>query len=101
MTRQVTLFVNDSPIAIDPFVEGFIDHTVGGMITSLKETGDIQSLEINIKVSKVEIKLNENIIPLKGFPHLIIASSIKGMVSVLKGVRELGNITRINLNIKR
>ena len=36
MTRQVSLLVNDQPVELDYFVQGFIDHTIGGMLVSLK-----------------------------------------------------------------
>lgn len=37
MTRRISLDVNDCPIEMDYFVQGFLDHTVYGMISSLEE----------------------------------------------------------------
>jgi len=99
MTRGVRLSVNDVPINLDYFVEGFIDHVVGGILASLKDTGEIENLELSIdNDSQVAISLNGNAVPLKYFPNEIIISTILGMVSTLKGVDE---VNRLQISIKR
>ena len=35
MTRRITLTVNNMPISLDYFVEGYLDHVVGGILASL------------------------------------------------------------------
>jgi hypothetical protein len=100
VTRQVSLSVNDMPIDIDYFVENFIDHTVGGIITSLKDTGEINDLELRIdNEGQVTIILNGAEVPLKYFPIEIIKSTIEGMVSPLKGVE--GSVNTLELKITR
>ena len=98
MTKQVTLLVNDEPIVLDYFVEGYIDHTTGGMIAALEGTGEIKTLELTIDGEMVGIKLNGADVPIKPFVITIIRSTVAGMLSPLKGVRDT---KRVKLNITR
>ena len=87
MARQISLSVNDSPIPVDYFVEGFIDHVVGGMLAALEGTGEIETLDLSIEEDgQVIIILNNDRVPIKPFVIEIIRSTIVGMVSPLKGV---------------
>ena len=97
-SRKVSLSVNGSPVELDYFIEGFIDHTMAGMLAGLKSTGEIKNLEISIDGDKVKINLNDNNVPLSPFPSSIIRSTIAGMVSPLKGVSEINKVT---IQIKR
>ena len=97
-SRKVSLSVNGSPVELDYFIEGFIDHTMAGMLAGLKSTGEIKNLEISIDGDKVKIILNDNNIPLSPFPSSIVRSTIAGMVSPLKGVSEINKVT---IQIKR
>ena len=96
MTRQTTLTVNDSPIPVDYFVEGFIDHTVGGMLAALEGTGEIKELALNIDGDKVTVNLNNAPVPVNEFVSKIIRNTIVGMVSSLKGVSE---VKKLAINI--
>ena len=97
MTRQISLSVNDVPIELDYFVREYIEHVVGGIMASLKDTGEIESLELNIdNEGQVNINLNNSVIPIKYFPNEIIKSTILGMVSPLKGV---GEVSRLEITI--
>lgn len=98
MTKQVSLLVNDEPIALDYFVEGFIDHTTGGMIAALEGTGGIKTLELTIDGEMVGIKLNGADVSIKPFVITIIRSTVAGMLSPLKGVSDT---KRVKLNITR
>ena len=87
MTKQISLSVNNIPIKLDYFVESYIDHVVGGIIGSLNDTGEIETLELSIdNEGQVKINLNNADVPLKYFPIEIIKSTIEGMVMPLKGV---------------
>jgi hypothetical protein len=97
-SRKVSLSVNGSPVELDYFVEGFIDHTVAGILAGLKSTGEIKYLDVSIDGDKVKINLNDNNIPLNPFPNSIVRSTIIGMVSSLKEVKE---INKVNITIKR
>ena len=86
-SRQVSLSVNDVPIALDYFVEGFIDHTIGGILSALEGIGEIKTLDISIEADKVTINLNNAVVPINPFVNKIIRNTIVGMVSSLKGAR--------------
>ena len=97
MTKQISLSVNDVPIKLDEFVEGFIYHVVRGIMASLKDTGEIESLELSIdNEGNVTINLNNSAVPIKYFPNEIIKSTIMGMIAPLKGV---GEVDRLQLTI--
>ncbi len=98
MTKQVSLSVNDVPIELDYFVQGFIDHTTGGMISALEGTGEIKNLDVSIEGDKVTINLNNTLVPLNSFANKIIRNTIVGMVSPLKGVAA---INRMKIRINR
>jgi hypothetical protein len=96
MAKRVSLSVNDVPIQLDEFVEGYVYHIVSGIIASLKGTGEIENLELSIdNEEQVTITLNGADVPIKYFPNEIIRSTIFGMVSMLKGVREVDRLQLI------
>ena len=98
MTRQVKLSVNDMPIDLDYFVENYIDHVVGGIVSSLKDTGEIQTLELGIdNEGQLMINLNGADIPLKYFPVEIIKSTMAGIVAPLRGVDSAVNKLEISI----
>ena len=97
MARQISLSVNDVPIQLDEFVEGYMYHVTTSIIASLRDTGGIESLELSIdSEGQVTINLNNADVPLKYFPNEIIKSTILGMVAPLRGV---GEVNRLQLNI--
>ena len=99
MTKQVTLSVNDASIELDHFTQGFIYHTVSGILASLNGTGEIGSLDLSIDDSgQVIINLNNALVPANTFVSKIIKNTIVGMVSSLKGVSE---IKRLKITIKK
>ncbi len=98
MSRRIALSVNDTPVEIDYFVQGFIDHTIGGMIEALEGTGRIKTLRISIEGNAVDISLNEATVPAKTFVSNIIRNTILGMVSSLKAVDK---IDRLQIDIER
>lgn len=98
MTRQVNLSVNDAPIKLGYFVQGFIDRTVSGILAGLEGTGEIESLDIEIKGDTVTINLNDALVPINLFANRIIRNTIHGMVSSLNGV---GEISSLNISIRK
>ena len=98
MTKQVTLLVNDEPIVLDYFVEGYIDHTTGGMIAALEGTGEIKTLDVTIEGDKVTINLNNALVPTNPFVSKVITSTIFALANCLKGV---GQIKDLRIDIKR
>ncbi|MFC1913889.1 hypothetical protein ACFLXF_01285 [Chloroflexota bacterium] len=97
MTKEVILLVNDSSIPVDYFVEGYIDHVIGGMIASLEGTGEIEALELTIEGDEVAVDLNNASVRLSAFPQKIIKSTVTGMISVLKSVDEINKV-KISIN---
>ena len=95
MVVKLSLIVNDNPIDIDHFVEGFIEHTVSGMIAALKDTGEIEDLKLAIDGDNVKLNLNGTTIPLTAFASKILQSTIFGMVSTLKGVNDIEKLTLV------
>ena len=95
---QVSLSVNDAPIALDDFVQGYIDNVVGGILASLKGTGEIKSVDLTIEADQVSIALNTAAVPLNPFATRIIRNTMVGVVSSLKGV---GAIERMQIRIRR
>ena len=92
MTRELRLSVNDVPIETDYFVEGFIDHVMGGIVASLEGTGEIKNLDVSIEGDRVNINLNNALVPTNYFVNKIIKNTVVGMVSSLKGVDEIHKI---------
>lgn len=97
-SKQVSLSVNNIPIELDYFVHDFIDHTVGGIIAGLQDTGEIETLELSIEGDEVTINLNNAVVPIKSFVTKIIRNTIAGMVSTLKGVNDTN---KVNISIRR
>ncbi len=98
MTREVSLLVNDTPIPLDYFVQGFIDRVIGAMLTTLEGTGEVKTLDIAIDGGEVTINLNDNMVPINLFVSNIFRNTIVGMLSPLKGV---GTIDKVNISIRR
>ena len=92
MTKRVSLSVNDAPIEMDYFVQGFIDHTIEGIIESLEEAGPIKTLNMSIEGDKAAINLNGTAVSANPFVSKIIASTVNGMVSSLKGVSKIKKV---------
>jgi hypothetical protein len=100
VTRKITLSVNDTPIKLDYFVTGYLDHVAGGIIASLKGTAAIKNLELDIDGDgSVTINLNGADVPLNFFASEIVKSTVTGMVTPLKGVE--GAINKLKLKIVR
>ncbi len=100
MAGEVNLSVNNIPINLDHFVRSYIEHTVGGIVASLNDTGEIESLELTIdNEGQVAIQLNNAEVPIKYFPIEIIRSTILGMIAPLKGVE--GEVNTLEITISR
>ncbi len=102
MTRHITLVVNDSPIELDFFVAGYLDHIAGGIIASLKGTGEIEKLKITVgEKGVVKIILNNADVPINYFAEGIIRNTLQGAVSPLKGVDKDKPLQNLELDISR
>ena len=100
MTRKIDLSVNNTPVDLDYFVSGYLDHVTGGIVASLHDTGEIKQLKLTMdEKGDVRINLNGADVPLSYFPVEIIRSTIMGMMAPLKGVE--GAVNQLELNIER
>jgi hypothetical protein len=97
-SKQVTLAVNDAPIALNNFVKGYIDRVVSGIIASLKGTGAIQGVKLSIAGDQVSLVLNKEAVPLSPFVTQIIHNTIVGIITSLKKV---STVERIEITITR
>jgi hypothetical protein len=89
MTKHISLAVNDKPIELDYFVQGFIDHTTRGVLAGLEGTEgfeEIEDAQVSVRGETVEINVNNRAIPTNPFVSGIIKKTLAGMVSSLKGV---------------
>ena len=96
--KEIKLSVDGTSIEIDPFVRGFIDHTVSGIIAALKGIGEIKTLDISLEGEMTTINLNNSPISVKPFVGEIVKNTIFGMVSTLK---EVGEIKKVKINIRK
>jgi hypothetical protein len=102
VTRQIDLKVNGTPITLDYFVAGYLDHVTGGIIASLKNTGEIKKLRLTIDAKGlVKITLNNADVPINYFVEEIVRSTVKGIIAPLKGVDKDQPLTGLELNIAR
>jgi len=86
---EVELWINNDPIELNAFVEGFLARTVIGAASSLKGVADVQNLELYLESGDVNVIVNGKEIPLTPFPNDIIANTLIGLVSSLKGVDKI------------
>lgn len=98
MTIAVSISVNDAPVDLDYFVQGFVDHTVNGMVSGLEGVRDAKNLEITLDGSKLTINVNSTPLSLNEFVSKIARNTLLGMVSSLKGVSE---VKKLRISISR
>lgn len=97
-SREVSLSVNDAPIALNNFVQDYTDHEVRAILASLRGTAEIENIDLSIEGDQVSIVLNHTTVPLNPFVTRIIRSTMLGIVSSLKGVSA---IERMRVNSKK
>jgi formate dehydrogenase assembly factor FdhD len=99
MTRKIDLTVNNTPVDLDYFVAGFLDHVTGGIVASLHDTSEVKRLKLTMNEKDVRINLNGVDVPLNYFAAEIIRNTVLGMLAPLKGVE--GAVNKMELNIER
>jgi hypothetical protein len=100
MARKVSLTVNENQIELNEFVEAYFYHVAGGIIASLKDTGAIKKLKLDIdKTGDVKVDLNGKDIPLNLFVVEIVKNTFEGMAANLKGVG--GKMKTLSLKIEQ
>jgi hypothetical protein len=100
MARKVSLTVNETLIDMNEFVEAYFYHVTGGIVASLKDTGAVKKLKLDIdKSGDVKLGLNGKDIPLNIFVVEIVRNTLAGMVANLKGVG--GKMKTLSLKIEQ
>jgi hypothetical protein len=92
MTKRISLSVNNNPIDMDYFVQRFVDHTVGGIVSSLEGVGDVRDIEMKINGNDVSLSVNAGDVSLNDFVAAIVCNTVRGLVSSLKGVESTEEI---------
>jgi len=80
------LWINKTPIELNPFVEDFLAQVSIGVVKPLKGVDYIRSVELNHEYDDLKVVVNKDEIPITPFPYMIITNTILGLVSTLKGV---------------
>lgn len=89
---KTNLIVNDYVVPLNEFTQNYIGNVLRGVVLSLGY--DSKDVIVNIDGSELNITTDKGDIPLlKGFTRLLIESTIKGILSPLKGVIWLQKIT--------
>jgi hypothetical protein len=100
MDRKISITVNDVPLEFNEFVEAYFYHVTGGIVASLKDTGVIKKLKLDIdKSGDVKLNLNGKDISLNIFVVEIVRNTLSGMVANLKGVS--GKVKTLSLKIEQ
>ncbi|RMG02610.1 MAG: hypothetical protein D6726_07225 [Nitrospirae bacterium] len=89
---KTTLFVNDMVIPLNDFTQQYIGKILVGIAESLGYTG--QRINLYIEPSDLNLFTDDTQVPIrKEFVRLLIESTIKGVLSPLKGIFWLQRIT--------
>jgi len=89
---QTTLLVNDQVIPLNEFTQNYLGNVIRGIVLSLGQ--DAKDVHLHIDEAGLRIYTETGEVPLvKDFARLLIESTIKGMLSPLKGIFWLGRIT--------
>lgn len=100
MTPKVSLTVNNVPIKLDSFVEGYVYHVTEGILNSLKGSSPIQTLDLDIDSDGLlTIDLNRDGLPVNVFVMEIVRNTYAGLVSNLKGVAK--EMSTLSLHISQ
>ena len=89
---EAKLWVNNTSIELNPFVEQFLARVVSGAVSSLKEVENVRSLELYLEQDNVRIIVNGNDLSLTPFPNDLVANTVVGLVSSLKGVDKIDSL---------
>ncbi len=100
MARKVSLNVNGNPIDLNPFVEGYVYYIAAGIISSLKDTKPIKTLDLDIDSDGLlTITLNGTGVSVNEFVMEIVRNTLSGMVSELKGVNS--EMRTLSISVKQ
>src|SRR4030067_207020 len=89
---KTTLLVNDYSIELNEFTSNYIGEIIHGVVRALGKNDDKMSVEIDEKGLRI-FTSNEEIPLVKEFVRNLIESTVKGVLSPLKGIFWLQKIT--------
>ncbi len=96
---EVSLKVNGKPVKLSGFPRDFVAKALVGSATSLKGVDRVETLALSLKFGKIKLSVNEQAVDLIQFPTLMLANTLKGMLSVLSGVE--GEINSADVKIRQ
>lgn len=89
---QTTLLVNDQVIPLNDFTQNYLGNVIKGIVTALGQ--DSENIMLYIDESGLKIYTEAGEVPLvKDFAKLLIESTVKGVLSPLKGIFWLGRVS--------
>jgi hypothetical protein len=92
MYDRFRLIINGAAIDTHPFIDKFIEHTVIGMLSALKNTGEVKDLDLSIQDNAVKINLNGALTPINAMTGNLIKGTILGMISIIQEPSETANL---------
>ena len=95
--HKASVQINQSPLELNEFVEGFIAEVAIAMVKSLKGVDYIKKVEYHHEKDDVEVAVNGEDIELTQFPIEIINSTLLGIMAPLKGT---DNIERLDIVVE-
>jgi len=88
MASEVSLTVNHQPIDMIPFVEEYVANVAEAVVQSLRGAAATEELLLLVENGAVTVHQNGGELPVNEFVTAIIQSTVLGMVSPLKGVKD-------------
>lgn len=95
---KTSLLVNDSIVPLNEFIQNYMGNVLRGIVLSLGY--DSRDITVYIDEAELRIYTEKGEIPLlKDFTRLLVESTIKGVLSPLKGIFWLQRITIVSKDI--
>jgi hypothetical protein len=85
--------VRGKTIPMNRFVAKYIEQISIGIVKSLDNTGEVNKLNLSVEGNVVNLILNGSIIPTNEFVNNIIAATLFGILSTLKGGEQADQVS--------
>ncbi len=95
---ETKLRVNSIPVELNEYAHMYITRIVLCAVSMLKGGEDVRTLVFALEGDKPSLTVNEKDVPLIAFPKEALAGTFRGMVSSLRGIREVDSL---NIEIKQ
>ncbi len=97
MSMKAKLWVDQKPVEMNRFVEDLLWRVVVAAVSALKGTENMREIDIRLEKEEVTVAVNGQSIPLNAFTSEVIANTLRGLVSSLKGV---GDTSRVSISVE-